>query len=102
MTDLWVGMQNWPISSCWVQNLARLLDDSICLRKARDRHSSELAGSAQDTSDNLIQGRARSQQVLGLEGPDSDLDEGAPGWNEAQGSRHVRVKTENRSPMSST
>jgi hypothetical protein len=40
-------------------------------------------GSAQDSSDDLIQGRARSQQELGLVGQDSYLDDGAPVGHEA-------------------
>ncbi|MES1242347.1 MAG: hypothetical protein ABUT39_12070 [Acidobacteriota bacterium] len=35
-------------------------------------------GSSQDSSDDLVQGRARSQEELGLVGPDSHLDDGAP------------------------
>jgi hypothetical protein len=41
-------------------------------------------GSAQDSYDDLIQGRARTQQELGLVGPDSHLDDGAPGGHKTQ------------------
>ena len=36
-------------------------------------------GSPQDPSDDLVESRAWPQQVLGLKGPDSHLDDAAPG-----------------------
>jgi hypothetical protein len=49
-------------------------------------------GSAQDASNNFVQGRARAEQELGLESPDRYLYERAPIGDEAHTSAHTRAK----------
>jgi hypothetical protein len=59
-------------------------------RMAADRDLS--LGSAQDSSDDFVQGRARPQQELGLESPNRHLYERAPIGYKAHTSGHALYK----------
>jgi hypothetical protein len=53
-------------------------------------------GTAQDASDNLVQGRARAQEEPGLERPDGHLYQRAPFGYKAHTSSHALYKDGNR------
>lgn len=49
-------------------------------------------GAPQDTANDFVQGRARTQQELGLKSPDRHLYDRAPIGYEAESSRHAPHK----------
>jgi hypothetical protein len=61
-----------------------------------DKDGNLVLGAAQDSSNDFIQGRARAEQELGLESPDSHLYERAPFGYKAYTSGHVLYRNEKR------
>jgi hypothetical protein len=57
-----------------------------------DTDGNLVLGAAQDASNNFVQGRARAEQELGLESPDSHLYERAPFGYKAHTSGHALYK----------
>jgi hypothetical protein len=68
----------------------------LVVSKLDPKKVSEEERRAQDTSDDLIQGRARTQEKPGLDRPYGDLHERAPIGYKAHTSGHVLYRNEKR------